>query len=110
METTRNYTTVSATEFAEKIKNPDVYLVDVRHADEYEGGHIAGAHNIDVQAPDFITLAEKMLPKDMTIAVYCGSGKRSGMASEILSGRGYKILNLDGGLSAWKEANLPIEK
>ena len=108
METTNNFTTVSPSEFAEKIKSPDVYIVDVRHSDEYDSGHLQGAHNIDVQAPDFVELAEKELPKDMTIAVYCGTGKRSGMASEILSGKGYKILNMDGGLTAWKAANLPV--
>ena len=105
METNSNgYKTVSPKEFSEVIKNPDVYLLDVRHADEYSAGHISGAHNIDVMAPDFMNLAKKELPKDMTIAVYCGSGKRSGMASDLLSKEGYKIVNLDGGMAAWNAA------
>lgn len=109
METTENtYQTVSPEEFAKVIDNPDVYLVDVRHKVEFDAGHIRGAHNIDVQEPDFIKLSEKELPKDVPIAVYCGTGKRSGLASDILSKDGYKIINLDGGLTAWKAAGLPV--
>lgn len=108
METTENYITLTPSEFSEKIKSPEVYLVDVRHPDEYASGHIKGAHNIDVQTPDFVELAEKELPKGMPIAVYCGTGKRSAMASQILSSKGYKIYNLDGGLTAWKADSLPV--
>ena len=106
--TTVNYKTVSPEEFAKDINSSDIFLLDVRHPEEYESGHIKDAKNLDVMSSDFVELAEKELPKDMTIAVYCGSGKRSGMASDILSKKGYRILNLDGGLTAWKNAGLPV--
>lgn len=104
------FTTVEAPEFAREIKSPDVFLIDVRTPDEFKDGHIEGAHNIDVQSPDFLTDAEKILPRDKTIAVNCGSGKRSALASEKLSAAGYKVLNLAGGLAEWKEAGLPVVK
>ena len=108
METTNNFKILNPEEFSKAIEAPDVVTVDVRHRDEYNSGHIKGARNIDVQDPDFIKLAEKELPKDIPIAVYCGTGKRSGMASDILSKNGYTVVDLDGGLTAWKAAGLPV--
>lgn len=102
------YETVSPEEFAKRIKSDEVYLLDVRTTDEFKEGHIAGAHNLDVMNPDFVKNAEEKLPHDKSIAVYCGTGHRSGMAADSLSEAGFKILNLDGGLDAWKAAQLPV--
>lgn len=113
METKGNietYKTVSPEEFNKEIKSSDVYLLDVRTPEEFESGHLAGAHNIDVTAPDFIEVSLKELPKPKTIAVYCGSGKRSAIASKQLSDNGYNVLNMDGGLMAWKASGLPTVK
>lgn len=109
-ENALDYLTVGTKEFAADIKSPEVYLIDVREPDEYATGHIDGATNIDVLSPDFVVNAEHILPDDKTIAVYCGTGKRSAMASEQLTEVGYKVINLDGGLNAWKEAGLPTVK
>lgn len=108
--TGEGYKTVSPEEFAKEITSPKVYLVDVRTPAEYAEGHIEGAGNLDVTAEDFIEKAKETLPKDKTIAVYCGSGKRSGMAATKLAAEGYDILNMDGGLSAWQKAGLPTVK
>lgn len=105
---TMTYTTVSPAEFARRISSNDIFLIDVRTPEEYATGHIEGATNLDVQSPEFMQEARMMLPSDKTIAVYCGTGKRSGMASEKLAEAGYNILNLDGGLTAWKAASLPV--
>lgn len=105
-----DYTTVDTKDFAEKIKSPDVILVDVRQPDEYAEGHIEGAINIDVNNADFVETALKRLPKDKIIAVYCRSGKRSALASGILSKLGYEILNLDGGIMAWIDNKMPVVK
>ena len=104
------YKTVSPKEFSIEIKSPEIFLIDVRKPEEYGEGHIAGAHNIDVTSEDFLEKAKSILPKDRTIAVYCGSGKRSAIASGKLTGAGYTILNLDGGLSAWIASGLPVTK
>ena len=101
------YTTLSPKDFANNIKSSDIYLIDVRHADEYKTGHIENAVNDDVLAPNFVDFSEKILPVNKTIAVYCGTGKRSAAASEKLSALGYKVLNLEGGLQAWKAEGLP---
>ena len=104
-ENTITYETVDAKEFAERIKDSKVYLLDVRTPEEYAKGHLDGAINLDILNPDFVEEAEKMLPADKTIAVYCGTGKRSAMASEQLTEIGLRVLNLDGGLEAWNKMN-----
>ena len=108
METTNSYKTVSPEEFSKVIDTDGINVLDVRDADSYKTSHIKGAKNIDVTLPDFVKLAEKELPKDMPIAVYCRTGKRSAMASDLLSKAGYNVTNLDGGITAWQEAGLPV--
>lgn len=103
-----NFTSVSATEFENEIKADSVQLLDVRTPQEYAEGHIAGALNIDVKSDDFRQIAEKELSKDSTILVYCRSGRRSMDAAEILTGLGYKVVNLKGGITEWKEDGLPV--
>lgn len=105
----QNITTVKPEEFAAKIKSDNYYLLDVRTAEEYAGGHITGAANLDVNDGNFAETAKKVLPRDKTIAVYCGTGKRSGIASGILAEEGFKVLNLEGGLNEWTAAGLPLD-
>ena len=95
------------TGFSKLIESSDVTVLDVRTAQEFAEGHISGALNIDVKDDGFIQLAEQQLPKNNTIAVYCRSGKRSANAAGLLADKGYKVVNLEGGIIAWKGANMP---
>lgn len=99
---------VSAPEFAKEIKTDSVQLVDVRTPQEYAEGHIDGAINIDVQSVDFRNIAEKELSKDSTVLVYCRSGRRSMEAADRLTKLGYRVVNLKGGITEWKEDGLPV--
>lgn len=101
-------TSVSAAEFDREIKADSVQLLDVRTPQEYAEGHIVGAVNINVQSADFQRMAEKELSKDSTILVYCRSGRRSMDAAEILTGLGYKVVNLKGGIIEWREDGFPV--
>lgn len=103
-----SYPTVSPEQFSKIIADKDVYLLDVRDKDEFAEAHIKNANNIDVLQPDFEAKAKEILPKDKTIAVYCRSGKRSKMAADILSRDGYKIVNLDGGITDWMDKGYPV--
>lgn len=94
-------TTVGVEEFAEIMAQNDVWLIDVRTPKEYAEGHLAGAENIDVKAPDF---AQRIKNIEGTVAVYCRSGKRSLMAAEQLAKQGCTVYNLDGGILAWQKA------
>ena len=96
--------------FASRIADPDVVLLDVRTAAEYDEGHLQKALNIDVKQSGFAEKAKSILPTDKTIAVYCRSGVRSVIAANQLAAEGYKVVNLKGGIKAWKEAGMPVQK
>lgn len=104
----KNYEDMNVQEFAKLIAQPDVIILDVRTVEEFAEGHIEGALNIDQAQGDFIAKAKASLPVDKAIAVYCRSGRRSGSAAEKLAAEGYKVVNLGGGIIAWKDANLPV--
>ena len=94
-------------EFSQAIKQPDVFLLDVRPLADFEKVHIPGAHHIDVTDPNFKEEAETKLPKDKKIAVYCNTGKRSAMAQEQLENLGFNVLNLENGITSWIAAKYP---
>ena len=75
---------------------------------KYKIGHIAKAINIDVMKDDFKTKATSLLPKDKTIALYCRSGRRSKKAAGILVENGYKVVELNSGISGWINAQKEI--
>ena len=65
-------------------------LLDVRTPDEFASGHLAGATNVDVMAPDFQSqVAALDLPADGPVYLYCRSGNRSGKAAGILRQLGH---------------------
>ncbi len=103
-ETASDSQSVGVDEFEKLIAGKNVLCLDVRTAAEYEEGHITGALNIDVQRDDFDDLAEALLPKDMLIAVYCRSGRRSKTAVSRLTAMGYRATDLSTGFTGWTEA------
>lgn len=94
--------------FAELVDSPDVVVLDVRTAKEFDEGHIERAVNIDQSQDNFIEQVKSLLPTGKTIAVYCRSGKRSANAAGRLAAEGYKPVNLEGGINAWKNAGKPV--
>lgn len=104
----RSYENADVKGFVELTERPGVVVLDVRTAEEFKEGHIAGAINIDQARSNFIEKAKEVLPTDKMIAVYCRSGRRSASAAEKLAAEGYKAVNLKGGIIAWKEAGKPI--
>ena len=104
----QGYENADVNGFAARIADPDVVLLDVRTAQEFNEGHIQKALNIDVKQDGFVEKAKAILPADKTVAVYCRSGKRSANAAGMLAKEGYKVVNLTGGIMAWKEAGKPV--
>lgn len=104
--------TIGVKDFAKAISDTaHVRLVDVRTSKEYAEGHLAGAVNIDVNQSDFEQRSDYLTGDDgIQVAVYCRSGRRSMKAAESLSRRGVRVLNLDGGITAWQREGKPIVK
>ena len=87
-----------------------VDIIDVRSPDEFLSGHIKGAVNIDIYDPSFGTNILKLNAKKQYI-VNCQSGGRSSSACAFMHRNGFKkVMNLEGGILAWKREGLPIEK
>jgi hydroxyacylglutathione hydrolase len=84
----------------------DLQILDVRNTDEWEGGHVPGAVNIPagplVRGTDGIDPARP-------VAVMCAAGYRSSLGASVLKQRGYlNVLNVVGGMDAWRAAALPV--
>ena len=105
----QNFENADVNTFAERTTDSNVVLLDVRTENEFNEGHIANALNIDVKQNNFLEKAKVSLPTDKTIAVYCRSGVRSVLAANKLTKEGYTVVNLKGGILAWKEAGKPVE-
>lgn len=88
----------------------DARLIDVREPSELDGelGHIAG-----IEPVPLATLESACTTWDPTtpIVVICRSGARSARAADALSRRGFqKVMNLVGGMLAWNQRELPVER
>lgn len=99
---------VSPAEATLKMNREDAVIVDVRETGEWSSGHIAGARHIALGQFDK-RLSELDKFKSRPIIVCCASGNRSSSACKQLKKAGFeKVYNLNGGISAWLEANLPV--
>lgn len=99
---------LTADGFASDIKNTGVVVLDVRTPGEFAAGHIQNAINIDVEASDFDANIAK-LDKSKEYAVYCHSGRRSGIATQKMVKSGFtKVSNLEGGIQSWQAAGFPL--
>ncbi len=75
-------------------------ILDVRTQEEYDQGHIPGA--VLIPDTEIRARAEEVLTdKDQLILVYCRSGRRSKLASEILVELGYTNIREFGGIIDW---------
>ena len=102
-------TKVSPSEAVQLINREKAVLIDVSENAEYATCHVAGAKNVPLAALD----ASNDLPKNKTLPVVlvCPTGARAARAVPMLKKRGFENARvLAGGLRAWREANLPIEK
>lgn len=96
--------TVSPREVAAAVARGDM-VIDVRTAEEFASGHIAGAHLMPLFA---VPLHTASLPRREPIYVVCESGARGAQACQYLDQHGYNASNLQGGMSAWRSAGLPV--
>jgi len=95
--------------FSEQIqKAKDPVILDVRTPEEFAEGYIQNAINLDFYRDDFKTELGK-LNKEKTYFVYCKAGGRSASAADMMLKEGFKnVVDLDGGITAWEEAKLPL--
>ncbi|WP_196896019.1 rhodanese-like domain-containing protein [Aureivirga marina] len=96
---------LTAVDFAEKIKEKGILLVDVRTSGEVKAGKINKAQNFDVNNPNFIN-SFSSIAKDREILLYCQGGIRSQKAARILKENGFtNVFDLKGGYNNWMMHN-----
>jgi rhodanese-related sulfurtransferase len=90
-------------------KHPDhLFLLDVRTPQEFAEGHVPGAVNVP-----YDQLASRLaeVPKDKDVVLYCKSGRRAGIAADVLAANGYtRLSHLEGDMNAWLEKGRPVAK
>ncbi len=88
-------------EFEQYVGNPNVQVIDVRGATEYNSGHVEGADHL------FIGTLEENLDKvssEKPVIAYCQAGDRSTIAYSLLVRNGFtNVKNYAGGMKEWKE-------
>lgn len=100
--------TITASELNEKLKfGKHPLVLDVRQPEEFRTGHISGAKLIPLNE---LQRRIKELPKGREIVCVCASGNRSTSAAKTLAKEGYTVLNLSGGMMAWRKAKLLVQK
>ena len=101
---------IGVTDAVNLINRKDALLIDVRDPAEFAAGHIPHARN--VPAADIATRPKEFdRYKAKPIIVHCRNGQRSGAATNAFRKAGFaEAVKLRDGLTAWEQANLPIQK
>ena len=100
----------SALQVTQLINRGKTTIVDVRTAEEFAKGHLRDAKNIPL-ADLSARIGELDKSKARSVVVVCQSGARADKAVRQLAAAGLDdVVSLDGGLTAWQAAGLPVAK
>lgn len=101
---------VSSSEATQLINREDAVVLDIREANDFKAGHIAGARNIPQSRLDErISELEKF--KDKPVIIACKHGQSCGAAQAKLNKAGFeRALKLRGGVAQWQADSLPLVK
>lgn len=91
---------------AELLDERGVQVIDVREASEWEIGHVPGATHIEF---DHVSAQADEIDKDKPVVFQCRGGSRSDIIAAAFRESGWEAYNMDGGLRAWQERELPLE-
>jgi hydroxyacylglutathione hydrolase len=92
----------------QEIYKAGIKILDVRSESEYQSEHIPGVLHVHMgKVPQVLSV----LPTNEPLAIQCGGGVRSQLVMSILQKQGFKnLINMTGGIDAWKKSNLPLEQ
>lgn len=101
---------VDAAAFDKDIQQPDVQVFDVRTAGEFNTGHLPHALQADYTKKEEFKDRVQYLDKKKTVYIYCLSGGRSSAAAKWMRENGFSdVVELEGGINAWKQAGKPLD-
>jgi rhodanese-related sulfurtransferase len=97
---------ISAEELQNLLQQGEIRLIDVRTDAEVARGKIPQGESIPLH---LIPLRLNELDKQAATVFYCQMGGRSAQAAAFAAGNGFSnVYNLQGGITAWAYAGLPI--
>jgi rhodanese-related sulfurtransferase len=110
MESKRGGQSVSPQQATNMVNREDAQVIDLRDADEFRKGHIAGSLNIPMsQLADRIGELDRLKGKPLILV--CKMGTSASAAGRQLRTRGFdKIARMQGGIQGWRADNLPVVK
>jgi rhodanese-related sulfurtransferase len=91
---------------AAMLERGQVQVIDVRAAFEWEVGHVAGARHVEL---DQVQAQAETIDKQTPVVFQCRGGSRSEMVAAAFRQSGWDAYNMDGGLRAWEQSELPLE-
>jgi rhodanese-related sulfurtransferase len=101
---------VEPARFEKEISTEKVQLLDVRTAGEFKTGHIKNALQADWNDQEQFMHRVEYVDKSRPVYVYCLSGMRSANAASWMREHGFsKVIELAGGLNAWRKAGKEVE-
>ena len=99
--------TLTPTQLAELLSNPNAQLIDVRDHHEWAGGHIDGSRSVPLE--QLRADPDHELAPNATLIFICAKGARSLTAAKLAERLGYEtVYNVEGGTAAWARAGLPL--
>jgi len=108
--TDNSFISVDPAKFAGKMEGNKGILLDVRTPEEIAEGKIAGAMELNYNDENFDEQLAQLDPAT-PVFVYCAAGGRSSKTATLLKEKGFNLVyNLEGGITAWEEAGMPVEK
>ncbi|MCG8615244.1 MAG: rhodanese-like domain-containing protein [Desulfobacterales bacterium] len=101
---------ITVADFKALMEKDEFYfeILDIRTADEYTAGHIAGAVHADRNKLEWVT-PKKIKDPEVPIYVYCKAGSRGAISTLRLLEMGYtNVTNITGGMKAWAKAGYSL--
>lgn len=99
--------TTGPVELQRELNDDNVSVVDVRAVEDYAEGHIPGAISLPSERWDTF----EGLKKERVNVLYCYSQvcHLAANAAMKFAGKGYPVMELEGGFEGWKAHDLPVE-
>ncbi len=99
---------LSPSQVTNLMNHENATVVDIRSTELYTNGHILNSLSVPAKDIEKSKKLEKL--KSQPVILVCENGIESQRAANALINQGFKVYILNGGLRAWREANLPLVK
>jgi rhodanese-related sulfurtransferase len=93
-----------------RARNPQFVILDVRTPEEFAQGHLSGAVNVNLMAPEFERRLGA-LDRGQTYLVYCRTGSRSAKAIQAMERLGFRsVYHMSEGIVGWQRKAFPLSR